>query len=402
MAKTYKLLLYHPHDGQVPMHKSNARFRVATCGRRFGKSFMALNEIVKHAWENPDHLCWWTAPTYKQCANVFEMIKKHFKGAIESTRTSPNMEVRLVNGGVIQFHSLERYDNLRGFAVNFLVVDEAADVREEAWNAVLRPTLSDTNGKAIIISTPKGKNWFYEMWTRGRDPEFPDYESWRFPTSANPYIPPGEVEEAERGLPERIFRQEYLAEFLDDDSSVFRGIKKCIAGDFEEPKPGRKYRIGWDVAKHHDYSVIVVMDEETKHVVAFDRFNHVDWDLQVSRCETLAKKYNNAPVLIDSTGVGDPVFEMLKKRGVKVEGFRFTSTSKEQLINRLSVAIERQEITFPEIEVLIDELGKYEFEVTKSGTIRYNAPDGQHDDCVIALALAVWNTFNHVPLQIFI
>jgi hypothetical protein len=160
--------------------------------------------------------------------------------------------------------------------------------------------------------------------------------------------------------------------------------------------------MGWDVAKHQDYSVMVVMDEEAKHVVAFDRFNQVDWELQVSRAESLSKKYNNAPVLIDSTGVGDPIFEMLKKRGVKVEGFKFSNKTKEQLVNRLSIAIERQEITFPQIDVLIDELGKYEFEITKGGTVRYNAPEGQHDDCVMALALVVWNTFNHVPLQIFI
>lgn len=401
MAKV-KVQLYKPHPGQVPIHKSKARFRVATCGRRFGKTYLAINEIVRRCLERPGTMNWWVAPTYDQSAIAFRIICENFEGAMASKRESPKMEIKWLNGSILQFKSTNKADSLRGEGVHFLVVDEAQDVKDEDWQASLRPTISDKPGDALIIGTPKKVgHWFHTMFTRGRDPEWPDYESFNLRTADNPIIPPEEIEEARRSLPDRIFRQEYLAEFVDGESAVFRGIMACRKGDFEEPLPGKRYRIGWDVAKHTDYSVITVMREDTRHVVAFDRFNQVDWEVQINRLEKLYRKYNRPPILMDSTGVGDPVYDMVRKRGMKVEGYKFNNTSKEHLINKLSAAIENQEISFPDIQVLIDELVIYEYEITQSGNIRFNAPEGKHDDCVISLALATWHTLNKRPLQLF-
>jgi phage FluMu gp28-like protein len=396
--------LYTPHPGQKPLHDSNARFRIATCGRRFGKTYAAVNEMVEEALKTPGQMTWWVAPTHEQCKIAFRLMVRHFSKVMDGKpKESPPMEIRWINGTITQFKSAKNGDNLRGEGVHFMVIDEAQDIKDEDWHASIRPTLSDKPGRAVIIGTPKRVgHWFHELFTRGRDPEWPEYESFHFRTEDNPFIPREEIEEARRSLPERIFRQEYLAEFVEGESAVFRGIRNCVKGDFEPPITGKKYRIGWDVAKHQDYSVMFVMREDTRHVVAWDRFNRVDWELQVSRLESLYRKYNKAPVLMDSTGVGDPVFDMVRKRGIKAEGYKFTNTSKEQLINRLSVAIERQEISFPEIPVLIDELVMFEYEITKGGAIRYGAPDGKNDDCVIALALATWNTLNKPTVQIFI
>jgi hypothetical protein len=403
MMPKVRVKLYKPHKGQIPLHKSKARFRVATCGRRWGKTFASVNEMVRQALAKPEQMTWWVAPTHQQCQIAFRLMMRNFEGAMEKSKSSPPMEITWINGTITQFKAAKAGDNLRGEGVDFMVIDEAQDIKDEDWYASIRATLSDKPGRAVIIGTPKKVgHWFHTMFTRGRDPQDKSVDSFNFTTESNPYIAREEIEEARRTLPNRIFRQEYLAEFVEGESAVFRNIKGCVKGDFEEPKAGRKYRMGWDVAKHQDYSVMFVMDEETKHIVQWDRFNQVDWELQVSRAEALSCKYNNAPVLIDSTGVGDPVFEMLKKRGVKVEGYKFNNDSKEKLINRLSVAIEKNEITFPKIDVLIDELVIFEYEITKSGAIRYNAPEGKHDDCVIALALTVWNVFNQMPLQIFV
>lgn len=398
-----RVKLYTPHAGQIPLHRSEARFRVATCGRRFGKTYAAVNEMVEESLKAPEQMTWWVAPTHQQCQIAFRLMKRHFEKAIARKKESPPMEIQWINGTITQFKAAKAGDNLRGEGVHFMVIDEAQDIKDEDWQASIRPTLSDKPGRAVIIGTPKRVgHWFHQMFTRGRDPEWPDYESFHFTTESNPYIPRSEIEEARRSLPERIFRQEYLAEFVEGESAVFRGIQKCVKGDFEEPIPGKTYRIGWDVAKHQDYSVMFVMREDTRHIVAWDRFNQVDWELQVNRLESLYRKYNSAPVLIDSTGVGDPVYEMVRRRGIKAEGYKFNNTTKEQLINRLSVAIERQEISFPEIPVLFDELVMFEYEITKGGSVRYGAPEGKHDDCVIALALTTWNTLNKTPVQIFI
>lgn len=385
-----KIKLYTPHSGQILLHQSNARFRIATCGRRWGKTYACINELAKFSWENPFKIAWWVAPTYRQSRIAYRIMTSQFKNAIDRTTKNP-MEIYWKSGGITQFNSTDQADNLRGEGVSFLIVDEAAMIPEEVWTEVLRPMLSDTLGRAIIVSTPKGMNWFHSLWARGQDPAFEDYQSWQFPTSSNPYIPSTEIEEAKETLPSDVFRQEYLAEFLEDGAGVFRGIRNCIKGELEPPRTGGDYVIGWDVAKHSDFSALICVDRKRKHVVALDRFNQVDYSLQLDRLESMAKKYR-ASVLMDSTGVGDPLLEQVKLRGIRVKGYQFTNTSKQQLIENLAVMIERQEISFPEIQVLINELMTYQYEITRAGNVRYNAPAGYHDDCVIALALAAWES----------
>jgi len=386
-TKKETLDLYIPHEGQLKLHNSNARFRLATCGRRWGKTFSCCNEIIDNAWRNKGTINWWVAPVYTQAMMAYRLITGSAYQVIEH-KSKTDKVIKLKNGSYIEFRSSDNYDALRGEGVSFMVLDEAAHINRDAWEQALRPTLSDTMGRAMFVSTPKGRNWFFELYGRGLDENYTDYESFKFPTSSNPYINPQEVAEAKRTLPGDVFRQEYEAEFLEDSAGVFRGIMDCVKGDFEEPKPGRKYVLGWDIAKHTDFSVMVVIDIERKHIVAFDRFNQIDYTLQLSRLDNLAKKYN-AKVIMDSTGVGDPVLEQVKQRGIQVDGYNFTNTSKQQLIEALSVAIEKQEITFPAIPELIHELQIYQYEITRAGNVRYNAPQGYHDDTVIALGLAL-------------
>ena len=382
-----KIKLYVPHPGQVLLHNSKARFRLATCGRRWGKTYGCVNEITKSAWENPGTVSWWVAPVYSQAMLGFRLVSNNFHDAIKHKSKSDKL-IGLHNSSLIEFRSADNPDTLRGEGVTFMVLDEAARINRDAWEQSLRPTLSDTMGRALFVSTPKGRNWFFELYGRGLDDNFPDYESFKFPTVSNPYIDPAEVEEARMTLPSDAFRQEYEAEFLEDSAGVFRGILNCVKGEFEEPKPGHRYAIGWDIAKHTDFSVIMVIDIDTKHVVAYDRFNQIDYSLQIERLDRIAKKYN-AKVLMDSTGVGDPVLEQVKRKGIQVEGYSFTNTTKQQLIEALAVAIENEEISYPKIDTLIHELQLYEYEITRAGNVRYNAPQGYHDDTVIALGLAL-------------
>lgn len=383
------------------MHRSDKRFKIASCGRRFGKTYMAVNEIVKFANENRNVNTVWCSPTYRQSKLAFDIILKNFKGAFKSHTKNP-MQFTWFNGSVTKFNSTESGDTLRGDSVHMLVIDEASMVDEEVWTNVLRPMLSDTNGKAIIISTPKGINsWFHNLYVRGQDPEYQDYESFKFPTSANPYIPQEEIEEVKRSLPSDVFKQEYLAEFLEDGGQVFRNVTACIKGELEGASGKRSYYCGFDLARVSDYSVITVIDQHSGHVVAFERFNRIEYEVQINRLERIAKKYNNAKILMDSTGMGDPVLEAVKKRGLQVEGYQFTNTSKQQLIEHLAVLIEREEISYPNVKVLVNELMSYQYEITRAGNMRYNAPSGMHDDAVISLALAAWGVKHQRNPQIY-
>ncbi len=382
-----KIKLYRPHPGQAKIHLSKARFRIVACGRRFGKTLLAVNEIVKQAWERPGTTNFWIAPTYAQSKIALNLVLRHFRRAVREVNKS-ELWVELLSGGRIDFKSAERPDNLRGFGIHFVVIDEAGYIRDEVWKEVVRPALIDTRGRLLAIGTPKGRNWFYELWLKGQGDD-PDYKSWQMPTWVNPYIPRSEIEELRRTLPERVFRQEIEAEFLEESGGVFRNWKACVQ-EYDLPARAEgSVSIGVDLAKYEDFTVIVAVDE-TGRVVYFDRFNQIDWALQKARILKAYSHFPNATVVVDATGVGDPIYEDLRRVGVRVVPYKFTPSSKEVLINTLSVAIENQEVVFPPIPELLRELQAFEYQITKSGRVKMGAPPGLHDDTVIALALAVW------------
>lgn len=389
--KKLTVSLYTPHAGQMLLHDCPARFRVMSCGRRFGKTLAATNELAKKALEKPSSLNWWVAPTYRQTEIAFNLLAEALTPVMTKDPNKGKMRIELINGSIIECRSAERYENMRGDGPSFVVFDEASKCPKEAWTEVVRPALSDNQGGGIFISTPWGHDWFWELFMRGQDPNEPDYWSHSFPTWANPFIPAKEIDEARRTLPEFVFQQEFEAIFLDDAASVFRKIDQCVAGEFKDPVPGHYYVVGWDVAKQDDYSVITVIDCNTGEVVYFSRFNRVDYSLQLDNYVVpTVRRYNDAHVVMDSTGVGNPILEEAVKRDISVEGYYFTNASKKELIDRTVVAIENRYITYPAISILLSELKVFSYEITKSRNVIYSAPEGKHDDCVISLCLAVW------------
>ena len=179
-----------------------------------------------------------------------------------------------------------------------------------------------------------------------------------------------------------------------DSSTVFRNIEACSKANPAEPVFEEHYHLGVDLAKHIDYTVIIIFNSKGE-MVYMDRFNELDWAIQRERIKAIAKKYNDAQCWIDSTGVGEPIYEDLVNDGVNVEGYKFTNESKKQIIQNLMISLEQEKIRIfhkedPLGRVLRDEMLIFEYEMTPSGLIRYQAPEGYHDDCVIALALANW------------
>lgn len=384
--------LYTAHAAQQPIHASPARFRIVTSGRRFGKTMLAVNEVAFHCLSKRKLHTAWIAPSYQQTKIAFRWIQREFVEVLKRGGVSVS-ELRMEwrNGSVTQFRTAENADAIRGEAFDFVVGDEFASWPREAWEAAVRPTLADTQGGALLVGTPKGRGLFYELWLRGQDPHaWPEYASWQCPTSSNPFIPPEEIAEARRSLPHDVFAQEYLAAWLDDAAGVFRHVDACETGTLEDPVPHAEYLIGWDPAKHADASVVTVLEVQRRHVVAWERWLEVDYTVQMERVAALAHRYHNAAVLMDSTGVGDPLLESLQSKGVDVEGFNFSNKTKQQLVEHLAVQIEQRTITFPPLPVLRGELAAFQYEITRAGNVHYSAPVGMHDDAVMSLALAVW------------
>ena len=303
---------------------------------------------------------------------------------IEYRLSIPRTAIIRTTGSRIHYLSSDNPNSLRGHGFNGIVVDEAAYMDPDAWHYVIRPTISQTQGWAAFVSTPKGRNWFFDLYTMGADPSATDYWSKSFASNTSPYYPQDEWDNVRLTVPEMVFRQEYQAEFLEDSAGVFRGVDECLR---EKRSDSRVASIGIDLAKHQDYTVILPMGRDGD-VKGMQRFNQIDWPAQKSRIIETYHKLGGV-VMLDATGVGDPIYDDLRRAGVNVRGVKLTSQSKTKLIQGLMVAIEQREVAWsPTLDILTNELKRYEYEYLPSGTVRYNAPAGYHDDCVIALALA--------------
>lgn len=371
-------------------------------------TFGSAIAMVKYAWDHKDSLNWWVAPTYKQAEMAYDLIKRMLpEGAYLEYKADLKLKILSPTGkehSVIEFKSGDNSDSLRGFGVKFFVMDEAARIPYESYLSLLT-TVTQTKGKGFYISTPKGRGWFYDVYQKGvktyedgtpiygpdnPDPH-PEWFSVRLPTWTNPHVDLTSVQDMKNNLPEDDFRQEVAAEFLLESAGVFRGIKDCIKGTLLPPQPGRRYVMGVDLARLRDFTVITILDMKSKHLVYHERFNQMSWEVQYHKILEVAKRYNHALTYMDATGIGDPVIEAVQRAGLRVVPYKITgSVAKQQLIDKLRVNIENQNISFPYVRELVNELECYEVSVTEGGVAKYSAPQGKHDDCVISLALAVW------------
>lgn len=387
---TIDLVLPRPHEGQLRIRREARRFNAVACGRRFGKTVLGQDRLVEPALTGLP--VGWFSPTYKMLAEVWRELRRTLAPVTSSVNAQLH-RLELITGGVVDMWSLDNPDAARGRKYARVVIDEAAMVPAlgDAWQAVIRPTLTDYEGDAWLLSTPRGRNFFWWCFQWGQDPARTDWASWQMPTLANPYIRASEVEAARRELPERTFQQEYLAAFLEDAGGVFRGAATVSTlGALEGPLPGRSYIGGVDWARSEDFTVFSVLDATTREQVAVDRFNRIDYEYQLHRFRALHDRFDVQLWIVEENSMGGPLVSRLRREGYPVRPFVTTQASKQEIIDGLALALERQELRLLADPVQLAELQAYEMERLPSGRFRYGAPEGMHDDTVMALALAWW------------
>jgi len=376
-------------------------------GRKWGKTTMLVHEAFRWLGK-PNSIVWWVAPYY----NLSQLGQRRFREAIPEAAikriNKKDQMIEMINGSTLWFKSADSPDSLVGEGIDFLIIDEAARVRETVWLEALRPNLSDPGrmGHMCMASTPRGHNWFYQEWLKGVT-RIPEYEGWGmpvveipitgekvtdvrggYPSWQNPHFKTRELESAMK-LPTRVFLQEYVGRFLEDLGAVFQNITGAITGGLEPSIEGEEYYMGVDLGKVQDYTVAIVTNL-SGHVVAFERFRKKSWTVQVEEILRLAREYNDASIYIDSTGLGDPIYDFMRVRYPHISSVKISGQRKKELIENLAIAIQTGHFTYPEIPVMIEELSLFGVDKTASGVIKYEAPRGFHDDCVIAAALAAW------------
>lgn len=383
-----------PDQSAIVRHQ--ARVKVIAAGRRFGKTFMCGTVVIAAAAHG--NRVAWVVPTYKNSRPVWRHVQGMLGSIAASGKDAPivinraDRSVEFSGGGWLGIYSADSDVSIRGEAFHLVVVDEAARVSETTWTDVIMPTLADYGGQAILISTPMGRNWFWREWERGQAQMDDEQASFTAPSIDNPMPTIRRAAElARERVPERVYRQEWLAEFLEDSGGVFRKVRDAATATPQERAiPGHHYVVGCDWGKLNDFTVFVVIDTTTREVVALDRSNKVDYQLQVGRLLALCQRFTPQGIYPEQNSMGEPLVEQLQRQNLPIYPFTTTNASKAQVIDALALAFERSELRILPDETLLNELLAYQAERLPSGLLRYGAPEGLHDDTVISLALAWW------------
>lgn len=310
------------------------------------------------------------------------------------------LAVYFKNGSILRFAGCEDVDKHRGINPIDVVFDEYSEMPEQIWTAIIQPILRENHGTATFIFTPKGKNHSWKLLQMAHDNPSEWYTDIQNVITTKIFTD-DELKEIQRNTPQALYEQEYMCSFQEGAGQFFRRIHNNLYNKEEfQPEYG-DFQLGVDLAKYQDFTVLTPFNLNTFRAYNQDRFNQIDWNLQKARVEAVARRYN-ARVKIDATGVGDPIVEDLKNRGLNIgeeDAVKFTEITRMNLLNHLAMLLEQDKIQIPNDEGLISELESFQYSLSPLGKIKVMAPEGMHDDRVMSLALAVHGVFDPVPID---
>lgn len=405
--KTGQLLLPMPHRGQISVRAESKRFNWLAAGRRWRKTTLVMAIAAEAAVRGERIL--WGAPTFDQVRVGWSELRHGAASIAEFNQTF--MQASFPSGGMITFRSLDNPDSARGHTADGIVLDESGDVHPDAWAEVLRPMLIDTGGWAWCVGSPRGLNWFWREWLAANDGLSSDSVAWQAPTLGcavladgrlvraphpleNPTISFEEIESAWATMTQRTFAQEILAQFVEGGGGIFRNLEQACRLKPHGAEVGHHYVIGVDWALSADFTVLSVLDGYDLKQVAIDRFNQIDYAFQVERLLALVDEFHPVAIIPETNSIGMPLVQDLARRGLPVYPFTTTNASKRAAIEELSLALERGRLALLDDPIQKGELLAYQSEALPSGLVRYAAPEGGHDDTVMALAMA-WYAITH-------
>ena len=399
MSRTYRGFNPTPQQQKVinTVLNTDAKYITTVSPRQAGKSMLAVNMMLYFAINDKGTTTCFIAPIYSQAKKVMEDMYEAIKETdiIERVNFS-NFEIKLKTGSKILFKSAEREDGLRGYTFDYLILDEAAYIKESAWKRAIQPTVFIKGKKVLLFSTPRGRDWFYNTHQMGNDREFKQYASCRMSYQGNPYVNLEEIESAKKALPDAIFRAEYEGEFLEGESMVFQNFSKGNLTQY--PKPVGKVYAALDTGQSNDFTVCTAIDSTGK-VIDIYRDNKKTYEQMIGEVLKMVRKWN-ATLLVETNSIGGPVFESLQREWQDTHPFNTSNSSKREIIEGLILAFNEGAIQIPSIELEPDlhhELEVFEMNYNpKTRTVQYNARPPFHDDMVISLALAWYNKLkNH-------
>lgn len=402
--------LFKPRPYQVPLLRAfdnGIKRLIHIWHRRGGKDLTDLNIMIGAMVEQVGNY-YYFLPTYSQAKKVIwegktkdgtPFLDFFPKEMIDGSPNNSELKIKFKNGSLFQLIGSDNIDTIVGSNPRGCVFSEFPLQDKKAWDFI-RPILAENGGWAIFNGTPRGKNHAWATLQLARDNPHTWFSEVLTVEHTNA-ISKEALEEERKEMPQALYQQEYMCEFLEGAGQFFRRIKQNLYDQNKPLPPQGDFQLGVDLAKYQDWTVLTPFNLNFFIVYPQERFNQVDWNLQKARIEAAARRYSSidtnesALVWPDATGVGDPVVEDLRARGLRIggdnqEGFRFTEQSRSNLLNNLSILLEQDKIKIPNDEGLVNELEAFTYQLTERGRLKVGVPEGMHDDRVMSLALSVW------------
>ena len=364
-------------------------FGILVSPRGAGKTLLSINLALYWLLKNNNSKLGYITPIYSLGKEVFEIIQSRTTDLIESSNKS-DLTIKFINGSSIKFLSADRADSVRGFRFHYLILDEVAYLNKQDIENAILPTLNPNGRKCLMISTPRGKNHFYEYYLKGQEGNS-DYISYRIPLNECPYVKTELIDEARKSLPREVFRSEYEAEFTDSTNDVFLNLEnRCILDEWTLPNRGDKYYAGVDTGLSSDYSVLTILNEAGR-VVFVDRTNNDTIENIANRFVGKIKQYNVVGGYVESNGVGKGMYELMNKHSRGLKPFYTSQDSKMNAVRTLITDLDSGVLELPSkalFPYIYNELSAYTFKYSANGKISFSHPNGMNDDCVDSLWLA--------------
>ena len=364
-----QITLFTPHLGQKKVindfSNSEHKFGTVVTSRQWGKSLLGQNLLLYWLLQNPNQKGCWISPIYNQAKKVFQELSDASNSIIQQSNKA-ELTLKFVNGSTVQFLSSERPDSVRGFSFNYMVVDEAAYVNERGFETAILPTLTAIGKKCLIISTPKSKNWFYKYYLRGLDGST-EYISFKGQSTDNPYIDQSFIAEQRLSLPDDIYRQEYMAEFTDAGSEVFRNVDNaCIVSQYINGDKVQRCFVGIDTGLSNDYSVLTVMNESGR-ILLIDRLRGENINTIASRFNNILSKFKIEGGYVEENGIGAAMRDLVIPKNRRIRGFTTTQELEPECYKELSL---------------------YTYKLSNNGKLSFTHQNGMHDDITDSIMLA--------------
>jgi len=383
-----------PYPAQIPILKAlldnETKFIILNGSRQVGKTFIAVEASVYWALSKPNEDIMVVSPTDTQVQKINKQTLKLLSGVPNLIKRSSSSqgggEIEFSNGSIIRYRAAGSKASLRGYSLSKIILDECAFIDKEVFQLDISPSLSKGNNKKILFtSTPKGKNYFFEMFNKGLM-DGKKYKSFKLHYSANPHADLEFIANQKKELHPDFFSQEYDGEFI-DSASVFRNIDEVATLRLTPyPVPNDRYTCGIDIGMLTDFTVISVLNQRNE-MVYYDRFTGLEAPELIERLLITLNTFKPIYTYLEKNNQGLPILDIIQRRFPNIYGFDTTAISKPDMINKLIAAFSSKSIRIPNDEIIKAELQGFIYEYTSNGKVKFHAANGFHDDIVMSLAI---------------